>query len=57
MLLDELKIDRIVAVDCAMGSAIAASLAAMRPDRILGRIMANLELKLEIGRASCRERV
>jgi pimeloyl-ACP methyl ester carboxylesterase len=47
VLLDELKIDRIVAVDCAMGSAIAASLAAMRPDRILGRIMANLELKLD----------
>ncbi|TPQ52811.1 hypothetical protein C2U72_01315, partial [Prosthecomicrobium hirschii] len=39
--IDALGLDRVVAVGCAIGSMTAAALAARRPDRVAGLVLAN----------------
>ncbi|MBZ9939419.1 alpha/beta hydrolase [Mesorhizobium sp. BR1-1-16] len=48
-LLDVHGIDRVVAVGCAMGGAVAVALAAALPGRVVGLVMANPELRLDDG--------
>ncbi|MGB3405900.1 MAG: alpha/beta hydrolase [Jannaschia sp.] len=46
-MLDEIEIDRFVAVGCAVGAMIAVHLLARRPDRSMGAVLANPGLRTE----------
>ena len=55
--MDHLGIVRVVAVGCALGSAVATSFAARYPDRVDALVMANPEIRLsEAARHSLRQR-